>query len=347
MTQLNITTTHNYQQLSEAERGAIQAFHEDHDSIRAIAERLHRSPSTISRELKRGTVRQLNSDYLPYYQYFAEAGQANYLKHRENCHANGLLNRCWLFFSMLCKALKKHIRWDSIDSFVHRFRRDHPDKPCPSTPTVYRYIDMGLLDLNNSDLPMKLRRRVKGSHKPHIRMNKKNLGTSIDDRPNYIDDRLLLGDWEGDLVKGKRVASEPAIMTLTERLSRFEIIVKIPDYHAETCRDALQAIINQYGRDKFHSITFDNGSEFSLLNQVHGTQVYFAHPYSPWERGSNENQNGLIREFMPKGKSMKIFTESYITEVQAALNNRLRKSLGYLSSSEAFKLFSPIKLTLH
>lgn len=144
---------------------------------------------------------------------------------------------------MLCKALKKHVRLDSIDSFIHRFRRSHPDKPCPSTPTVYRYIDMGMLDLNNSDLPMKLRRRVKGNRKLHLRMNKKTLGTSIDDRPNYIDDRLLPGDWEGDLIKGKRIASEPAVMTLTERLSRVEIIVKIPDYHAETCRDTLQAIL--------------------------------------------------------------------------------------------------------
>jgi len=347
MTQLNITTTHNYQQLSEAERGAIQAFHEDHYSIRTIAKRLHRSPSTISRELKRGTVRQLNSDYLPYYRYYADAGQAIYRKHRANCHSKGRLNHCRLFFSMLCKALKKHVRVDSVDSFVHRFRRDHPDKPCPSTPTVYRYIDMGVLDLDNTDLPAKLRRRIKSPRKVHARMNKKDLGTSIDERPSVTNDRLMLGDWEGDLVKGKRVASEPAVMTLTERLSRFEIIVKIPDYHAETCRDALQAIINEYGTEKFHSITFDNGSEFSLLDQVQGTQIYFAHPYSPWERGSNENQNGLIREFMPKGKSIKNFTDAYIAEVQGALNNRLRKSLGYLSASEAYQLFAPMRLILH
>lgn len=91
---------------------------------------------------------------------------------------------------------------------------------------------------------MKLRRRIKSSRKVHQRMNKKVLGTSIDDRPSIIDARTTIGDWKGDLVKGKRVASEPAIMTLMDRLSRFEIIVKIADYHAETCRDALQTIIN-------------------------------------------------------------------------------------------------------
>lgn len=121
MIQVN-TTTSTYQQLSEAEGGAIQAFHEDHYSIREIGKRPHRSPSTISRELWRGTVRQLNSDYLSYYQYYAVAGQANYLKHRANSLSKGLLQRCWLFFSMLCKALKTHVRFDSVDSFVHRFR---------------------------------------------------------------------------------------------------------------------------------------------------------------------------------------------------------------------------------
>ncbi|KRK97768.1 transposase IS30 family protein [Secundilactobacillus odoratitofui DSM 19909 = JCM 15043] len=112
-------------------------------------------------------------------------------------------------------------------------------------------------------------------------------------------------------------------MTLTERLSRFEIIVKIPDYHAETCRDILQAILNEYSTEKFHSITFDNGCEFSLMNQVDGTQIYFAHSYTPWERGSNENQNSLIREFIPKGKSLRAYDEHYIAQIQDPLNHRL------------------------
>ncbi len=237
---------------------------------------------------------------------------------------------------MFCTELKKHFRVDSVDSFVHRFRREHPGKPCPSTPTVYRYIA-----LRNADLPVKLRRRVKSWRNAHQRMNKKVLGTSIEERPEIVDKRTTVGDWEGNLIKGKRTVNEPALMTLTDRSSRYEIIVKIPNYHADTCRDALQTIINAYVLEKFHSVTFDNGSEFALLDQVAGTQVYFAHPYAPWERGSNENQNGLIREFIPKGMSMRVFDESYITNVQYVLNHRLRKSLGYLSASEVFELLSP------
>lgn len=346
MTQSNHNTTITYQQLSAEERGQIEAFLKDGQSIRQIARNLHRNPSTISREVKRGTVRQLNSDYLPYYRYFADSGQVIYEEHRLNCHSKGLLKRCWLFFKMLCKALRKHFRVDSVDSFVHRFQRNHPGDPCPSTPTVYRYIDLGLLPLRNADLPMKLRRRVKNTKNPHQRKNQKVLGTSIDERPDIVNERTTIGDWEGDLVKGKRTVNEPAVMTLTDRLSRFEIIVKIPNYHADTCRDALQGIIDKYGADKFHSVTFDNGSEFSLLNQVKGVKVYFAHPYSPWERGSNENQNGLIREFMPKGKSMRDYDDDYVAKVQDTLNHRLRKSLNYLSASEAFTLFSPFKFTL-
>ena len=171
---------------------------------------------------------------------------------------------------MLVKALKSHLRTDSVDSFVHRFQRLHPTLRCPSTPTVYRYIDAGLLSLDNSDLPKKQRRRVKGKYPKHSRLNKKLLGKSIEDRSAAVDDRITFGDWEGNLVKGKKVVSQPAIMTLTERCTRFEILVKIPDFHATTCLNTLQKVITHYGADLFHSITFDNGSEFSLLNQVSG-----------------------------------------------------------------------------
>ncbi|MTV82651.1 IS30 family transposase [Lactobacillus sp. CRM56-3] len=205
---------------------------------------------------------------------------------------------------MLCKALKRCFRTDSVDSFVHRFQQIHPDKPCPSTPTVYRYIDLGLLPLRNYDLPIKLRRRVRSGRQTHERLNKTILGTSIDERLDVVNQRLSVGDWEDDIVKGKQVANKPAIITLIERVTHFEIMVKIPDYHAETCKQTHQGILDSYGSEHFRSIAFDNSSEFSLLNQVKGTQLDFAHPYSPRERDTNENQNGLLREFIPKGKPL-------------------------------------------
>lgn len=114
-----------------------------------------------------------------------------------------------------------------------------------------------------------------------------------------------------------------------ERVSRMEIIVKLPDYRAETCRQALQDTIDDYGAENFRTITFDNGSEFASLNQVQGTEIYFAHPYYPWERGTNENVNGQLREFFPKGHSFKNLSLVDLQLVQDTLNHRPRRCLSY------------------
>ncbi|PIO82097.1 IS30 family transposase [Pediococcus damnosus] len=330
MTQTKNSTMSVYQQLKPEERGMIQTLNRQNVPVREIARELHRSPSTISRELHRGTVKQRDTNYLFFTNYYADAGQAIYEKNHSHCHSKGLLRPCKFFFNLLTKALKKHFRSAGVDGFVHQFQAKYPRFKCPSTPTVYRYIDRDLLDVKNSDLPKKLRRRVKGKHK-HSRHNKKILGTSIEERPKSVTERTAFGNWEGDLVKGRRVASEPALLTLTERMSRFEIIIKLPDYHAQTCLDALQKVIDQYP-GWFKSITFDNGSEFSKLTQIKGTKIYFAHPFSPWERGSNENTNGLIREYIPKGRSLKQFTEAQIHQVQNAINDKPRKILHCLSA---------------
>lgn len=342
MTQTKHTTQIHYRQLQADERGEIQALYEQKKSEHEIARCLHRSPSTISRELKRGTVRQRDANYQYYTRYFADSGQINYQKHRANCHAKSLLSRCWLFFAMLVKALKQRPRIHSVDSFVHAFRQDHPGLRVPSTPTVYRYIDCGQLELKNTDLPEKLRRHIKKPGHHHVRLNQKRLGTSIEQRPAAVQKRQVFGDWEGDLVKGKRVASEPAILTLTERYSRYEIMVKLPDYQANTCRRALQRTINHYGATTFNSITFDNGSEFAKLNQIRGTQIYFAHPYAPWERGTNENHNGLIREFVPKGQSLHRYSAEQLHQVQVALNHRPRRILDYATPAKIFSSYDTL-----
>lgn len=326
MTQSKNSTTKHYQQLTPEERGEIQAYLNAGESQAEIARRLDRSRSTISREIRRGTVQQRNSDYLFFTEYFADTSQIRHEKARQNCRFRGLEEACWLFFKMLKTVLKRRPRIDSVDGFVHTFKQAHPDKPCPSTPTVYRYIGQGRLDIKNIDLPAKVRRHVKSNRHNHSRKNKRLAGTSIDERPDTINNRERFGDWEGDLVKGKRQASEPALMTLTERRTRYEIIVKIPNYHAGTCLKELQATIDQHP-SYFKTITFDNGSEFKLLDQVQVPQIYFAHPYSPWKRGSNENQNGLI----PKGLSRQGFSGDDIAKVQDALNPKHRMTLGYAS----------------
>ncbi|NOS61394.1 IS30 family transposase, partial [Acinetobacter baumannii] len=131
--------------------------------------------------------------------------------HQANSHAVSWLVKAPVFFQQLVIELRRKPRVHSIDSFVHWFKLNHQELACPSTPTVYRYIDNGLLELTNSELPMKLRRRVRSVRKAHRRMNKRTLGKSIEERPFGANNRTEIGPWEGDLVKGKRVASEPAI----------------------------------------------------------------------------------------------------------------------------------------
>lgn len=124
-------------------------------------------------------------------------------------------------------------------------------------------------------------------------------------------------------------------MTLTERCTRFKITVKIPNYHADTCFQLLQKLVNQH-QSWFKSITFDNGAEFSKLAQIKHTKIYFAHPYSPWERGSNEQCNGLLRQFFPKGQSMADKSIEYIHQAAKAINNKPRKILHYHTANELF-----------
>lgn len=332
----SLHATH-YQHLSSTERGQIEALHRQNFAIREIARQLHRNAATISRELKRGTTTQMDTNRHYFKVYFADTGVAVYEKHRSKSHAKGFLKRAWLFFAMLITALKQRPRVDSVDSFVHRFKQRHPEAFCPSTPTVYRYVHAGLVPgLRDLDLPQVVNRRRKHGH-GHQRMNQKSLGQSIEQRPMTVESREDFGNWEGDLVKGKRVASEPALLTLTERKTRFEYIIKLDNYHAATCREAVQELVNT-NPQIFKTVTFDNGSEFSELNQLTDTEIYFAHPYSPWERGSNEQANGQIRESIPKGKSLHGFSADFITQVQAALNQRLRRCLNYQSSQACFNL---------
>lgn len=345
MTQHQSNSTRQYTQLTPEDRGMIDAlYHSDDCSIRMIAQEIGRSPSTVSRELKRGTVQQMDSQRLYYRDYYADAAQILHDKRRANSRPHGLLVKCHHFFQWLDNRVKKeHFRRQSIDGLVHLYQQLFPHRACPATSTVYRYIDQGLLKIDNMDLPEKLRRHIKGHHRNHDRKNKKIAGTSIEQRPKVVNERQTYGDWEGDLVKGKRTVNEPALLTLTERRTRFELIYKIPDYHAQTCLQALQWVLDHHGAGLFHSITFDNGSEFALLNQVKGTKIYYCHPYTPSERGSNENANGLIREFIPKGISLHKFSKKLIRKVQDVLNGRLRKSLGYRSASAALQA-SPLGL---
>ena len=177
-------------------------------------------------------------------------------------------------------------------------------------------------------------------------------GESIEQRPEEIDGREEFGHWEGDTVysgKGKRKTTR-ALLTLTERKTRKEIIIAIPNRKAETVVKALDALERKLGARRFRaifkSITFDNGTEFaaaeglerSCVNKrMPRTKVYFCHPYSSWERGTNENTNGMIRRRFPKGTNFAAVTNAQIAQAENWINNYPRKILGYKSSEIVFR----------
>ena len=177
-------------------------------------------------------------------------------------------------------------------------------------------------------------------------------GESIEQRPEEIDGREEFGHWEGDTVysgKGKRKTTR-ALLTLTERKTRKEIIIAIPNRKAETVVKALDALERKLGARRFRaifkSITFDNGTEFAAAEELERscinkhlprTKVYFCHPYSSWERGTNENTNGMIRRRFPKGTNFAAVTNAQIAQAENWINNYPRKILGYRSSEIVFR----------
>ena len=159
---------------------------------------------------------------------------------------------------------------------------------------------------------------------------------SIDERPAVVDRRNRLGDWEGDTIIGRR--HQGALLSLVDRKSSFTLIDKLIRRTAEQTRDAATSLLGPL-KDLVHTITLDNGKEFAChedIAQGLGAEVYFAHPYSSWERGLNENTNGLIRQYFPKKYDFTTITDDEIAEATYRLNHRPRKKLGFKTPYEVF-----------
>ena len=186
-------------------------------------------------------------------------------------------------------------------------------------------------------MKVKLKRK-----KRRVRKNKRILGQSIEKRSSAINERTQYGHWEIDLILGKRHTSS-VLLTLTERKTRMEIITKLPDKTSTSVKKALLAIKETYGHDFkriFKSITCDNGSEFSFdeyFKKELGSELFYAHPYSSFERGTNENHNGIIRRFIPKGKSLDYLSKGEIDRIANWMNALPRKILGYKTPLETFE----------
>ncbi|OPF87082.1 hypothetical protein BW731_10310 [Vagococcus martis] len=334
----NTTQKLTYKHLSFEERQLIEVWHNRGDSNRAIGKRLGRHHQTINNELKRGTTTQIKENKKPRQLYFAETGQAKYIENRKRCGANSKLASAVDFINYACKQIID-FNWspDAIVGFTKSMRTWNT--PTVSTKTLYNYIDSGFLPIRNHHLKMKIRLSPK---KKRSRKHKKELGKSIDERPSTVDDRKNFGHWEIDSVIGSKSKDDNAILTLVERKTRYMITVVLDDHTEESVCYTVNRLKSEFGQvnfsKMFQSITADNGSEFSSLHDTlqQITDVYFAHPYSSWERGTNERHNGLLRQFIPKGTPICNYSKQFIQLATEKINLLPRKILNYRQPATLF-----------
>ena len=208
------------------------------------------------------------------------------------------------------------------------------------TRTLYNYVDQGLMTIKNYDLPEKLKRNTKLHH---VRQNKKKLGRSIEERPKEIEQRSEFGHWVCDLVLGQKTKDDQVLLTLSERMSREFLIIRIPDKTSASVMQAFQMLQKQYGEhwnDIFKTITADNGSEFAdlvNLEQVSKTLIYYAHPYTSCDKWTVERHNGLIRRFIRKGDCINNYSLQQIIDIETWCNSLPRKILAYHTPDEIFE----------
>lgn len=256
------------------------------------------------------------------------------------------------FIQLIIKELKSPYNINSIDEIINDFKNNRTDEIVDMvticTSTFYNFVNSNKID--NFDinlLPVKPHRKQKNDTSNKEGKRKRNNINSIENRPFKANNREEFGHWEGDTVVGSsKIESSGACFTLVERKTRFQIVVKMKDRKSETVLKAVKKIKKLYPElkdykleDIFKSITFDNGVEFAKWKQIEKylhTTVYFAHPYSSFERGSNENGNKLLRLFLPKSCDMKLYSDSYVMNANELINTKIRKILSYKSSLELF-----------
>jgi transposase, IS30 family len=319
-----------YVRLSYSERVKIQTLLEENRSRIYIAQALNRNRSTISRELSKW-IKKPNDKYEAYLaHFFAEDDKFN----KRNLDKISTHNCLKMY------VYRNLLRRNSPEQIAGRIKLDYPNNLIMriSYEAIYTHI----YNFRHGKMRRKLisllhyskskRKSRKGAKTNRQRIKEAN---SIEDRPIHIEDRKEVGHWEGDLIIGPKQSS--AIGTLVERKTRFVYIVKLKNRKSETVTKAFKKSINRLDTKLRKTLTYDNGMEMAnhkWFTKHTGAVVYFAHPYSSWERGSNENTNGLIRRYFPKNTDFNKLSENQLKEVENMLNNRPRKILGYYTANE-------------
>jgi len=313
--QVHYTTT--YKQVSLTERQLIGKWLKAGMSRRQIAKLLGRSPQTINNEVIRGQVQQMDTFRHYHSVYSSDYAQKQYGRHRKNSIKKTKLDK------KLSEIIVHYIKDRVSPEVIAKVKL----KGIISASTVYNWLYQGRLGLKRTDMlyPHKTK-----PIKPVV-ANPRHYGKFIDERPESISQRLAYGHWEIDTVVLTR-AKNPVLLTLTERKTRLEVIRLISDKTSQAVNSELEKLSNQFD---FKSITADNGSKFSRLSEALTCEVYYAHAYSSWERGTNENHNRMIRRFLPKGTRKT--TANAVARIEMWMNNYPRKMFDYRSPNEMMK----------
>lgn len=334
------TKKKKWKQLTEKERYKIEALYQKGISALEIGKQLNRDRRTIEREIARGLTLQRKSDLTERMTYLADVGQR---KHDENASNKGRglkIGHDHELANHIEKKIKKD-RW-SPDVVIGNIKEQGLEfKTSICTKTLYNYIDKGIFaQISNKDLWQKKEAKKREYKKIRsVALNNRN-GKSITHRPLEADERTQKGHWEIDLVVGKQ-GTKPVILTLVERKSRKSLYVLVKN---KTQKEVVCAIKRLKRRIKgdlslvFKTITADNGSEFldseAIKKAAKCTEVYYAHPFSSWERGSNENGNKILRRFVPKGTDITKLSVKELQQIEDWVNNYPRKIFGFKSANQ-------------
>lgn len=330
-----------WKQITEKERYQLEILLREGLAPPEAGRLLGRDRRTIEREIKKGSVMQRDSELRERVVYCADAGQR---KAQENAANKGRPLKIG-HDHKLVRHIEKKIKEEKYapDAVIGEIKEKGLEFAVTiCTKTLYNYIAQGLfLNISNKDLPVK-RNGKKRTYRRVRKVALNNLrGRSIEDRPESINNREEYGHWEMDCVVGSGKAS---LLVLTERKTREEMIFKL----AAKTQQEVKAVLDSLERQnksrfasRFKSLTMDNGSEFLDMEKLENsclrqekkrTTCYYAHPYSSWERGSNETANKLIRRFVPKGSNIDCLSKSDVKRIERWMNNYPRRMFAYKSA---------------
>jgi IS30 family transposase len=319
----------SYTHFNAVERGKIELLHKQGMSTTMIGQEIGRHRTSVGREIRRNA--SLSG-------YQAQAAQTRYVERRKVCRPTTRLTNERLRDVVVEKIAEEE--W-SPELVAGRLRSLYPDdrRMHVCHETIYKAI---YSNLHHLDFLMEFltqarpKRRKRGQGKTRRGPPIANR-VSIHERPEEVEQRREIGHWEGDLVVGKN--QDGFILTLVERHSRRTAAAKVASRHAEPVAQAVVQTLQDYPVSWVKTITFDNGTEFANhqgMSQKLNASVYFADPYAAYQRGSNEQVNGLLRRYVPKGTSFTKLDQSRLNNIIEKLNNRPRKCLGYQTPNEVF-----------